>query len=281
MTIVIITIVLLAIVGILIGIMLVFAGNKFKVEVDPREAEVREALPGNNCGACGYPGCDGCAAAIAKGEAPANACPVGGGPVAEKISAIMGVEAGSAADKKVAFVRCAGTCDLAKRTGNYVGIETCSGAQAVPGNGGKACQQGCLGFGECVAQCDFDAIHIVNGIAVVDREKCVGCGKCAKACPQHLIEIIPDKSMYAVQCRNTEKGVLVKQMCDADCPGCELYTRQCHFEAITVTNNIAQIDYDKCRSCGLCAQKCPAHIITQRYERVRKAPAQKAEAKAE
>ena len=183
MTIVIITIVLLAIVGILIGIMLVFAGNKFKVEVDPREAEVREALPGNNCGACGYPGCDGCAAAIAKGEAPANACPVGGAPVAEKISAIMGVEAGSAADKKVAFVRCAGTCDLAKRTGNYVGIETCSGAQAVPGNGGKACQQGCLGFGECVAQCDFDAIHIVNGIAVVDREKCVGCGKCAKACP--------------------------------------------------------------------------------------------------
>ena len=264
MTIVIITIVLLAIVGILIGIMLVFAGNKFKVEVDPREAEVREALPGNNCGACGYPGCDGCAAAIAKGEAPANACPVGGGPVAEKISAIMGVEAGSAADKKVAFVRCAGTCDLAKRTGNYVGIETCSGAQAVPGNGGKACQQGCLGFGECVAQCDFDAIHIVNGIAVVDREKCV------------LIEIIPDKSMYAVQCRNTEKGVLVKQMCDAGCLGCGLCTRQCHFEAITVTNNIAQIDYDKCKSCGLCAQKCPAHIITQRYERVRKAPAKEA-----
>ncbi len=258
-----ITIILLAIIGVVIGAFLVFAGRKFAVEVDPRESAVREALPGNNCGACGYPGCDGCAAAIAKGEAPVNACPVGGAPVADKISGIMGVEAG-AIEKKVAFVRCAGTCDAAKRNGTYVGIPSCSAAQAVPGAGGKACQQGCLGFGECVQACEFDAIHVVNGVAVVNREKCVGCGKCAAACPQHLIDIMPDRSKYAVQCRNTEKGVLVKQQCDAGCLGCSLCVKQCHFDAISVTNNLAQIDYEKCRSCGLCAQKCPAKIITKR-----------------
>ncbi len=127
-------------------------------------------------------------------------------------------------------------------------------------------QQGCLGFGECVQACEFDAIHVINGVAVVDREKCVACGKCAAACPQKLIEIIPDKSKYAVQCRNTEKGVMVKQQCDAGCLGCGLCVRQCHFEAISVTNNNAQIDYDKCKSCGLCASKCPAKIITKRVD---------------
>ena len=177
----------------------------------------------------------------------------------------MGVEAGSV-DKKVAFVRCAGTCDKAKTNGNYVGPRTCSAAQAVPGHGGKACQQGCLGFGECVQACEFDAIHVINGVAVVDREKCVACGKCAAACPQKLIEIIPDKSKYAVQCRNTEKGVMVKQQCDAGCLGCGLCVRQCQFEAISVTNNNAQIDYDKCKSCGRCASKCPAKIITKRVD---------------
>ena len=260
-----VTIILLAVIGLAIGAFLVFAGKKFEVEVDPKEAAVRECLPGNNCGACGFPGCDGCAAAIAKGEAPVTACPVGGAPAAEKISAIMGVEAGSV-DKKVAFVRCAGTCDKAKTNGNYVGPRTCSAAQAVPGHGGKACQQGCLGFGECVQACEFDAIHVINGVAVVDREKCVACGKCAAACPQKLIQIIPDKSKYAVQCRNTEKGVMVKQQCDAGCLGCGLCVRQCQFEAISVTNNNAQIDYDRCKSCGKCASKCPAKIITKRVD---------------
>ncbi|HAE44837.1 MAG TPA: ferredoxin, partial [Lachnospiraceae bacterium] len=182
----IITIILLAIVGLLVGIMLVFAGNKFAVEIDPREAEVRSCLPGNNCGACGYPGCDGLAAAIAKGEAPVNKCPVGGAPVAEKISEIMGVEAG-AAEKNVAFVRCSGTCDKARDKSVYIGVETCSAAAAVPGKAAKMCQAGCLGFGECTTVCDFDAIHIVDGIAVVDRNKCVACGKCVAICPQHLI----------------------------------------------------------------------------------------------
>ena len=164
-TLVIITVILLAVIGLLIGVLLVFAGHKFHVEVDEREAAVREVLPGNNCGACGYPGCDGCAAAIVKGEAAVNACPVGGAPVAEKIGNIMGVAA-EAAEKKVAFVKCAGDCTKAHTKGAYVGIKTCTAAAALPGKGDKVCQQGCLGLGECVSVCEFDAIHIVNGIAM-------------------------------------------------------------------------------------------------------------------
>lgn len=259
---VILTIVLLAVIGLLIGIMLVFAGNKFKVEVDQKEIDIRACLPGNNCGACGYAGCDAVAGAIARGEAPVNACPVGGQKVADEIAAIMGVAAEGEADRKVAFVKCAGTCDKAKKKGNYVGIMTCEAVAATPGKGDKYCAQGCFGLGSCVAACQFDAIHIVNGIAKVDRSKCVACGKCAAACPQHLIELIPLRAKYAVQCSNTERFPVLKTQCDAGCRACNACVKQCESEAITVNNNIAHIDYEKCVGCGKCAEKCPAKIIT-------------------
>ncbi|MDO4804383.1 MAG: RnfABCDGE type electron transport complex subunit B [Lachnospiraceae bacterium] len=263
-TLLIVTIILLAIVGLLVGIMLVFAGEKFRVEVDPKEAQVRECLPGNNCGACGYPGCDGLAAAIAKGEAPVNKCPVGGSSVAEMISEIMGVDAGEVT-KRAAFVKCSGTCDKAIENSVYVGIETCTAAAAIPGKGTKACQAGCLGFGECTKVCDFDAIHIVNGIAVVDRTKCVGCGRCAEVCPQHLISVIPDNSVYAVACNNHENGKVVRQQCAAGCIGCKLCMRQCEFSAMWVDTNVAHIDYDVCTHCGKCAAKCPQKVIVNRH----------------
>lgn len=258
------TVLVLAIVGLLIGIMLVFASEKFAVEVDPKETAVRECLPGNNCGACGYAGCDAMAAAIAKGEAPVNGCPVGGAPVAEKISAIMGVEAGEVADKKVAFVKCAGTCDATPARGNYVGVKSCEAAAVLPGKGVNACQFGCLGFGSCAAACPFDAIHVENGVAKVDRSKCMACGKCLAACPQHLIEIVPDKAPIAVQCSNLNKGPIVKKLCSSGCMGCGACVRQCEHEAITVVNNVAHIDYEKCVGCGKCAEKCPAKIIRMR-----------------
>lgn len=260
MSMVLTTALVVAVIGLLVGLMLVFASEQFKVEVDERESAVRECLPGNNCGACGHAGCDALAAAIAKGEAPVNGCPVGGAPVAEKISAIMGI-APEKLEKRVAFVKCAGTCDKMKVKCQYVGIETCEAAVTLPGKGIKACQQGCLGYGSCVAACQFDAIHVVDGVAVVDRTKCVACGKCVEACPQHLIEILPDRSVYAVQCSNTERGVIVKSLCAAGCLACGLCVRQCEFGAITVKNNIAHIDYSKCTGCGKCAEKCPAKII--------------------
>ena len=260
MTMIISTAVVVAVVGLLVGLMLVFASEKFEVEVDEKEAAVRECLPGNNCGGCGYAGCDAMAAAIAKGEAPVNGCPVGGAPVAEKVSAVMGVSA-AALEKRVAFVKCAGTCDKMKVKCNYIGIQDCQAAATLTGKGIRACQQGCLGYGSCVAACQFDAIHVVDGVAVVDRSKCVACGKCVEACPQHLIEILPDRSVYAVQCSNTEKGAIVRKLCDAGCLACGLCARQCEAGAITIANNIAHIDYSKCTGCGKCAEKCPAKII--------------------
>lgn len=192
-------------VGIIIGVLLGVASEKFKVEVDEREILVRNELPGNNCGGCGYPGCDGLAKAIAEGNAAVNACPVGGASMAEKIAAIMGVEAGSS-EKQVAFVKCKGTCDKTRTQYNYYGIKDCQKAMSVPGAGDKACSYGCMGFGSCVTACKFDAIHVVDGIAVVDKEKCVACGACVTACPKKLVELVPYKAEHLVQCNSHDKG---------------------------------------------------------------------------
>ena len=152
------------VVGVFVGLFLGVAGIKFRVEVDEKEEAVLAALPGNNCGGCGYAGCSGLAAAIAKGEAPVNACPVGGAPVGEKIAAIMGVEAG-ASERKVAFVACMGDCGKSRQDYEYFGAQDCQMMGFVPGGGPKSCNSGCLGFGSCVKACPFDAIHVVNGVA--------------------------------------------------------------------------------------------------------------------
>ena len=260
MTGILIAVAVVAGVGIVIGILLGVAGEKFKVEVDEKEIAVRELLPGNNCGGCGYPGCDGLAAAIAKGEMPPSACPVGGEAVAAKISEVMGVE-NAENTRYVAFVKCAGDCEKAKDVYEYVGPRDCKLAQNNPNSGPKACTYGCMGYGSCVKACPFDAIHIVNGIAVVDKGKCKACGKCVAVCPRHLIEIIPYKSNYTVNCSSNDKGKDVMSACSVGCIGCMLCTKQCEFGAITVENNIAHIDYSKCTGCGKCAEKCPKKII--------------------
>lgn len=249
----------LAIVGILVGIMLVFVGKKFYVEVDEREAQIRECLPGNNCGACGFAGCDALAAEIAAGNAEVNACPVGGAPVADKIGEIMGVSA-EAMEKKVAFVRCKGSCEFTKNQGTYVGLEDCRSAQ-MNGIRFTDCDYGCLGLGSCVKVCPENAITVKDGIAAVDPRKCVGCGLCAKTCPRNLIELVPESKLVRVRCSNRDKGPTVKKVCSAGCIGCMLCTRLCPTKAITVENNLAHIDYEACIQCGKCAEKCPAHVI--------------------
>lgn len=246
--------------GLLIGLFLGIAAIKFKVEVDEREEAIVGALPGNNCGGCGYAGCSGLAAAIAKGEAPVNACPVGGDPVGNQIAQIMGVEAQSGV-RQVAFVKCQGSCDKAKIDYEYHGVEDCRMLAFVPNGGAKSCNYGCLGYGSCTAVCPFDAIHVVDGVAVVDKEACKACSKCVEICPKHLIELIPYEAKHAVACSSKEKGPVVMKECTVGCIGCGLCKKVCPADAITVENFIAHIDQEKCTGCGACKEKCPKKAI--------------------
>ncbi|MBQ9632960.1 MAG: RnfABCDGE type electron transport complex subunit B [Lachnospiraceae bacterium] len=248
--------------GCFIGFFLCIASEKLAVEVDERETAILDVLPGNNCGGCGYAGCSGLAAAIVAGEAPVNGCPVGGDPVAQKVGAIMGVDA-EGGNRQVAFVKCAGTCDKAKNNYDYAGIKDCSAMAFVPGGGPKTCDYGCMGFGSCVKACPFDAIHIIDGIAKVDREACKACGKCIEACPKHLIEFIPYEAKFAVACSSHDKGREVMAACSTGCIACHLCEKSCNFDAVHVEDNVAHIDQDKCKRCSLCMQKCPKHVIPQ------------------
>lgn len=250
------------VVGIFVGVFLGAAGIKFKVQVDEKEEAVLAALPGNNCGGCGYAGCSGLAAAIAKGEAPVNACPVGGEPVGKQIAGIMGVEAENTV-RQVAFVACQGDCERTKKDYDYYGIEDCRMMSFVPGGGPKSCNSGCLGFGTCAKVCPFDAIHVVNGVAVVDKEKCKACGKCIAVCPKNLISLVPYEAKLAVACSSKDKGPVTMKVCDTGCIGCGICVKNCPEQAVTVTEFNATIDQEKCAGCGVCAEKCPKKAIVR------------------
>lgn len=257
---IIMAVLVIGITGLVIGLLLGIAAKKFAVEVDEKEILIREVLPGNNCGGCGFAGCDALAKAIAAGEAPVNACPVAGAEKAKEIANIMGVSADEK-EKQVAFVKCNGTCDKTTVKYNYYGVQDCRKLALIPGRGDKKCKFGCMGYGSCVEACPFDAIHVINGVAKVDKEKCKACGKCLQVCPNHLIELVPYSGCYKVACSSTEKGKNVREACEAGCIGCGICVKQCEAQAITVENNIAYIDQSKCTKCGKCAEKCPAKVI--------------------
>lgn len=257
--------IIIGLLGIFVGLFLGVAGIAFKVKTDDRIEAVEKALPGNNCGGCGYPGCAGCAEAIVKGEAPVNQCPVGGEPVAKEIAKIMGTDAGETV-RKVAFVACKAHCEDFTMDYRYSGVEDCRMLSFVPNGGPKSCNQGCLGYGTCASVCPFDAIHVEDGVAVVDREKCKACGKCVAVCPKHLISLIPYNSKYAVACSNTQKGPVTMKECKVGCIGCGICTRTCQNDAVKVNSFNATIDPEKCVNCGACAQKCPKKVIVEQYQ---------------
>jgi Na+-translocating ferredoxin:NAD+ oxidoreductase RNF subunit RnfB len=249
--------------GLFIGLFLGISGKKLAVKVDEREEAILEALPGNNCGGCGYAGCSGLACAIVAGEAEVTGCPVGGDSVAAKIGKIMGISTEGKA-RQVAFVKCGGTCQKAQTQYEYHGIADCTMVNMMQDGGPKGCYYGCMGFGSCVRACPFDAIHIEEGIAVVDKEACKACGKCIAVCPKHLIEMIPYTKKTFVQCNSNEKGKALMDVCLVGCIGCKLCEKNCPTGAVTVTNFLAHIDAAKCTNCGICADKCPRKIIIPR-----------------
>ncbi len=246
--------------GLVFGIVLTVAAKIMYVPVDETVAKVREVLPGANCGACGYSGCDGYAAAFGEDKnTPVNKCPVGGADVAAQIGEILGVAAEESAPP-VAVVMCQGNKSVATDIMKYGSKMTCKGAVQLFG-GGKGCSHGCLGLGDCVRACDFGALSIVNGVAVVDRDVCVGCGVCAKTCPKSVIEILTKDDRVSPRCKSTDKGAKVMKNCKSGCIGCMKCEKTCKFDAIHVENGLAKIDYEKCKNCGMCAKECPTGAI--------------------
>lgn len=248
--------------GLVFGFILTLSTKFFAVETDPLIGEVRAVLPGANCGACGYPGCDGLAAAIAGEKAPINACPVGGEALAQKLSGIMGVNEIPSSSRMVAEVICRGGVDRCKTKFNYQGIDDCVSASLV-GGGYKACSYACLGLGTCVKACQFGAITIDEKkmIAVVDPEKCTSCGLCVQSCPRDVLHLQPEKQPIRLLCREAAKGKVVSDNCNAGCIGCGLCAKSCKFNAITMENNLPQFDMDACVGCMVCAEVCPTWAI--------------------
>ncbi len=255
--------------GLIFGLVLSAASKVFYVETDPRLEKLNECLPGANCGGCGYAGCGGYAEAVLNGEAPIGKCASGGNECAQAMGEIMGIKA-EAVTRKVALVRCSGARYYDNQgnmvagshlKANYEGFKDCLAASKVGGSGPLSCKFGCLGYGSCVKACQYGAIKIIKNVAHVDEDLCVGCMACAQVCPRNLIvPVEPDRNVL-IACASMAKGAVTNRSCTAGCIGCGLCKKICPKDAITVTNNLAVIDYSKCDNCGLCATVCPKKLI--------------------
>ena len=255
--------------GLVFGLVLAAASKVFHVETDPRLDQLNECLPGANCGGCGYAGCGGYAEAVLNGEAPIGKCASGGNECAQAMAAIMGVQA-EEVTRKVALVRCSGEkrydksgnlVSGAKIKAEYEGFHDCIAASKVGGNGPLSCKFGCLGFGTCVKACKYDAISVVNGVAKVNEDRCVGCLACAAVCPRNLIVPVEPNRNVVIACASLAKGAVTTRGCTVGCIGCGLCKKICPKDAITIERNLAVIDYSKCDNCGLCATVCPKKLI--------------------
>ena len=255
--------------GLVFGLVLAAASKVFYVETDPRLEQLNECLPGANCGGCGFAGCGAYAEAVLKGEAPVGKCASGGNEAAKAMAAIMGVEAGEVT-RKVALVRCSGarTYDAegnltkgAKMKAHYEGFHDCLAASRVGGSGPLSCKFGCLGYGSCTKVCKYGAISVKNGVAVVDEDLCVGCMACAQVCPRKIITAVEPSQNVIIACNSLAKGAVTNRACTVGCIGCGKCMKNCPSGAITITNNLAQIDSSKCTNCGECAKVCPKGLI--------------------
>lgn len=246
--------------GGIFGAILAVAAKIFYVETDPRVEAVRECLAGANCGACGFPGCDGYAAAVVAGDAEPNCCAPAGAAAAAEIASIMGLDA-SGAEKMVAFVACSGDKEAAKMFFDYQGPQDCTAAMRFGNKGPKLCQYSCIGMGSCVQACKFGALSVVNGVAVVDREKCVGCMACQKACPKGLIQMVPYSHEALIACSSKDRGPAVMKACSVGCIGCTKCTKMAEAGAIKMDGGLAVMDYSVKCDLQAAVDACPKKII--------------------
>ena len=259
-SIILVTAAVAAALALLLGLALGLFRELFKVEEDPLIGRLREALPGANCGGCGFPGCDGYAAAVAAGG-DLSGCTAGGKAVAEALAAIMGKSAGELVP--LVSVRCClGGEEIAVKRGIYTGLETCRGAKIAGGT--KLCAWGCVGFGDCVRVCKFGALSMGgDGLPVVDRNKCTGCKVCVAECPQGILRVIPkDKKIALALCSNRNPvRAAIRKTCRLGCIKCGICVKQCPEQCIVLDNGIPLVDYGKCTACGTCEQKCPTKVM--------------------
>ncbi len=267
MNLILLAIISLGAIGTIGAIILYVVSKKFEVYEDPRIGKIQEILPAANCGGCGYPGCSGFASACVTSSSLDNLfCPVGGQDTMSKVAGILGKTVNSS-ESKVAVVKCNGTCENRPRTNQYDGAYSCVIASSLY-SGNTGCSYGCLGMGDCVNVCSFNAIVINKETLLpeVDEDKCTSCGACVKACPKLLIELRkkgPKSRRIYVSCLNKEKGGIAKKSCNVACIACTKCQKACPFEAITIENNLAYIDDTKCRLCRKCVSECPTSAIVE------------------
>ncbi len=259
------TIVSLSALGALAAIVLYFIAQKFKVETDPKIEDVEEVLPATNCGGCGYPGCRAFAEALVKADDISDMhCPVGGNEVMKQVAEILGTEV-EEKDPYVAVVKCSGSFEHRKKTNVYDGAPNCKIASQLYG-GDTGCAYGCVGLGDCVESCDFEAMYMDEntGLPVVIEDKCVACNACVVACPKDIMELWPkgrkSRRIY-VACMNEEKGGVAKKHCSVACTGCEKCVDVCRYDAVTVNDSLAVIDPEKCKLCKKCVEVCKSNVI--------------------
>lgn len=257
----------LSILGFIFGIALGIANKVFFVQTDAKVGRILSALPGANCGVCGFAGCEMLAEALAEGKAAPETCVPGGHEAHQKVAEILGVEA-KAAVKKTATLTCnGGKC--AKDKFEYHGPQDCIVANMYQA-GQKSCTFGCLGFGTCAVVCPFNAIKMnKDNLPEIDPNLCTACGKCVVICPKHVLELRPTKSHIWVDCSSTDKGAVVMKACGKGCIGCNKCAAVCKFDAIHIKDNLAKIDYFKCTNCRLCVDVCPTKVILTDYKMIR------------
>ena len=266
-TIIIYTILTLGLIGVLSAIVLYFVAQKFKVFEDPLIVEVENILPAANCGGCGFPSCHSFAVACVNAKILDDLfCTVGGNSTMKKVAALVEKETAEK-PSTVAVVRCGGSCETRPRTNQYDGVNSCAVEHNLYG-GETGCSWGCLGLGDCVVSCKFDAIHINSETQLPEiiENRCTSCGACVKACPKFLIELrnVSSKSeRIYVNCLNKEKGSIAQRYCKVACISCSKCEKECAFDAITITNNLAFIDSKKCTLCRKCATVCPTNAIVE------------------